>query len=126
MFKLGSTLVILTSVPIFYLMSVWASPLGVIITSIAIMLCYTLSASTFIFLLCDLFPADVRLSGVGLSYNLAFAIVGGIAPLVSTTKITMTQYHFFGPALVGIVCGIVGLYQSQLIYRYICYTVIKL
>ena len=109
MFKLGSALVMIVSVPVFYLMSAWASPLGVIITSIAIMLCYALVASTFIFLLCDLFPTDVRLSGVGISYNLAFAIVGGIAPLVSTTIITMTDYNFFGPALVGIVCGAVGL-----------------
>jgi MFS family permease len=109
MFKLGSALVMIMSVPVFYLMSAWASPLGVIITSIGIMLCYALVASTFIFLLCDLFPTDVRLSGVGISYNLAFAIVGGIAPLVSTTIITMTDYNFFGPALVGIVCGAVGL-----------------
>ena len=40
---------------------------------------------------------------------LAFAAVGGIAPLVSTTIITMTNYDFLGPALVGIVCGLVGL-----------------
>ena len=109
MFKLGSVLVMIVSIPVFYLMSVWASPLGIIITSMIIMMCYTLVASTFIFLLCDLFPTNVRLSGVGLSYNLAFAIVGGIAPLTSTTIITMTQYHFLGPALVGIICGIIGL-----------------
>ncbi|XSZ47473.1 hypothetical protein ACP8HZ_02180 [Francisella noatunensis] len=49
------------------------------------------------------------MSGVGLSYNLAFAIVGGIAPLVSTTIFTMTAYNFLGPSIVGIVCGVIGL-----------------
>ncbi|MDE4947016.1 MFS transporter, partial [Francisella tularensis subsp. holarctica] len=68
-----------------------------------------LVAATFIFLLCDLFPTEVRLSGVGLSYNLAFAIVVGVAPLLSTTIITMTANNFLGPAIVGIVCGVLGL-----------------
>ena len=56
----------------------------------------------------------MRLSGVGISYNLAFATVGGIAPIVSTTIITMTDYNFFGPALVGIICGIVGLIGASI------------
>lgn len=109
MFKLGTILVMLGSFPAFYFMSCFGSVISVVISSIGIMLCYALVACTFIFLLCDLFPTDVRLSGVGLSYNLAFAIVGGVAPLVSTTIITMTDYHFLGPAIVGVVCGFVGL-----------------
>jgi MFS family permease len=109
MFIAGAGLVVLASLPIFYLMSCYATVFSIVATSIFIMLCYSLVSASFIFLLCDLFPTDVRLSGVGLSYNLAFACVGGIAPLVSTTIITMTAYHFLGPALVGIVCGIFGL-----------------
>ncbi|API87027.1 MFS transporter [Francisella uliginis] len=109
MFAAGAILVIISSLPIFYLMSCFGTVFYIIVTSIIIMLFYSLIAASFIFLLCDLFPTDVRLSGVGLSYNLAFATVGGIAPLVSTTIITLTQYHFLGPAIVGMVCGLVGL-----------------
>ncbi|WP_044247645.1 MFS transporter [Francisella hispaniensis] len=109
MFTLGAGLVVVCALPVFYLMSNIGSVSSIIITSVVIMFCYALVAATFIFLLCDLFPTDVRLSGVGLSYNLAFAIVGGVAPLLSTTIITMTAYNFLGPAIVGIVCGVIGL-----------------
>lgn len=108
MFIAGAGLVVVCALPVFYLMS-YSSVSAIVFASIAIMLCYALVAATFIFLLCDLFPTDVRLLGVGLSYNLAFAIVGGIAPLVSTTIITMTAYNFLGPSIVGIVCGVIGL-----------------
>lgn len=94
MFIAGAGLIVVCALPVFYLMSCIGSVSAIVFASIAIMLCYALVAATFIFLLCDLFPTDVRLSGVGLSYNLAFAIVGGIAPLVSTTIITMTAYNF--------------------------------
>lgn len=109
MFIAGAGLVVVCALPVFYLMSYIGSVSAIVFASIAIMLCYALVAATFIFLLCDLFPTDVRLSGVGLSYNLAFAIVGGIAPLVSTTIFTMTAYNFLGPSIVGIVCGVIGL-----------------
>ncbi|AIT08926.1 MFS transporter [Candidatus Francisella endociliophora] len=109
MFITGAALIVVCVLPIFYFMSSVATPFAIMTGSIAIMLCYALVAATFVFLLCDLFPTDVRLSGVGISYNLAFAMVGGVAPLVSTTIITMTEYNFLGPALVGIVCGCFGL-----------------
>ena len=109
MFKLGSVLMIVLSLPIFYFMVTLATPMWVVITSSLIVLSYALIPSSFIFLLCDLFPTDVRLSGVGLSYNFAFAIVGGVAPLVSVAIISSTGFHFLGPALVGVVCGVIGL-----------------
>ncbi|QIV94017.1 MFS transporter [Allofrancisella frigidaquae] len=109
MFTVGASLIVICALPVFYLMSYFGTTFSIILASVAIMLCYTLVAATFIFLLCDLFPTDVRLSGVGISYNLAFAIVGGIAPLVSTTIIATTKYHFLGPSIVGLVCGVIGL-----------------
>lgn len=117
MFIAGAVLIVIGALPVFYLMSTIATAFAVIVGSIVIMLFYALVAATFIFLLCDLFPTDVRLSGVGISYNLAFATVGGIAPLVSTTIITMTAYSFLGPALVGIVCGIIGLIGVFIYYK---------
>ena len=73
MFITGAVLIVICALPVFYFMSNVATPFAVSLGSVAIMLCYALVAATFIFLLCDLFPTDVRLSGVGLSYNLAFA-----------------------------------------------------
>ena len=109
LFRLGTILIMLSVGPIFYVMSSMASPIGVIITSMIIMVCFALVASTFIFILCDLFPTDVRLSCVSISYNLAFALVGGVAPIASTAIITMTKYHYLGPSLVGVICGVIGL-----------------
>ncbi|MED7789218.1 MFS transporter [Francisella sp. 19X1-34] len=109
MFITGVIIMTVSIFPVFYLMDRFNTDFYIILASTIIMLLYALVTASFIFLLCDLFPTDVRLSGVALSYNLAFAIVGGLAPLVSTTIITLTQYHFLGPAIVGIVCGLVGL-----------------
>ncbi len=41
--------------------------------------------------LVDYFPANLRLSGISVSYNLAFAIFGGTSPLVATWLINLTH-----------------------------------
>lgn len=105
------------STPIFYIMSVFHTPYVIAIALRVIMLSGGLVTASFIFLLCDLFPTDIRLSGVGISYNLAFAIVGGIGPLVSTIIIATTKYYFLGPAIVGGVCGMVGLLGVLIYYK---------
>ena len=105
------------SAPIFYIMSAFATPQVIAIALMVIMLSGGLVTASFIVLLCDLFPTDIRLSGVGISYNLAFAIVGGIGPLVSTTIITTTNYYFLGPAIVGLICGIIGLLGVIIYYK---------
>ena len=109
MFKLGTLLVMIFSLPVFYIMSSFADVISVMLMSIIIMLCYSFIAATFIFFICDLFPTDVRLSGVGISYNLAFAAVGGIGPLLSTTIIEKTDSAYMGPGFVGLLCGLIGL-----------------
>lgn len=84
MFMLGTILITICVPIMFYSMSILATPFSIIFLSILIMFCYALLTASSIFLLCDLFPTEVRLSGVGICYNLGFALVGGIAPLIST------------------------------------------
>jgi len=116
-FTLGALSTAIMSTPIYYIMSAFHTPYVIAISLMVIMLSGGLVTASFIFLLCDLFPTDIRLSGVGISYNLAFAIVGGIGPLASTIIIATTKYYFLGPAIVGGVCGMVGLLGVLIYYK---------
>lgn len=54
-----------------------------------IALCITEGAAAFVipFLLTHLFPANIRLTGVALSYNIGFTLFGGMAPIIITSMI---------------------------------------
>ena len=106
---IGALSFAIVTAPVFYLIAKIATPTTIILASIVIMIFNAFVTSSFIFLLCDLFPTDVRLSGVGLSYNLAYAIVGGVAPILSTMIVAVTEYKFLGPSLMGVICSIIGL-----------------
>ncbi len=49
--------------------------------------------------LCDLFPVQIRLTGVALSYNIGFVLFGGLTPIVVTTLIEHTQMMYMTPFL---------------------------
>lgn len=49
--------------------------------------------------LTTLFPANIRLSGVAMSYNLSVATFGGLAPVLVTTLIKQTQAIYLTPVL---------------------------
>ncbi|WP_028387929.1 MFS transporter [Legionella fairfieldensis] len=57
-----------------------------------------LSAGVIPRLLSELFPANVRYSGIAVSYNLGFAIFGGLTPLISLSLIYYTE-NTVAPAL---------------------------
>lgn len=60
---------------------------------------------TFACLLTDLFPTRIRFSGVALSFNIAFTVFSGTAPLVATSLIRDAGTPV-APALVLAVCGV--------------------
>jgi MFS family permease len=70
-------------------------------------------------LLAELFPTSIRYSGVAVSYNLAFAVFGGLAPVISLLLIKLTD-KLYAPAyylivLAGLVLLIsIWLYIKQL------------
>lgn len=49
--------------------------------------------------LTTLFPTNIRLSGVAMSYNLSVATFGGLAPVLVTTLIKQTQAIYLTPVL---------------------------
>lgn len=53
--------------------------------------------------LSHLFPIEVRLTGVALSYNISFVLFGGVTPIVVTSVIEKTGMIYFTPVLVLLV-----------------------
>jgi MFS family permease len=66
---------------------------------------------TFAVLLTDLFPTRVRFSGVALSFNVAFTVFSGTAPLVATSLIRSSGLDT-APAFIMMACGLLTLFGS--------------
>jgi MHS family proline/betaine transporter-like MFS transporter len=66
--------------------------------------------------LSDLFPTDVRASGMSVSYNLAVTVFGGFAPAILTwlTENTGTR---FAPAWYVMIASVVAMVALMLIAR---------
>jgi MFS transporter, MHS family, proline/betaine transporter len=65
----------------------------------------------------DLFPTRIRFSGVAVSFNLAFSIFSGIAPLAATLLVARTGSPI-GPAYYMCVCALLTLIGSLFLHRY--------
>ncbi|CAA0102865.1 Proline/betaine transporter [BD1-7 clade bacterium] len=79
----GSGLMLIIGYPLFALLSeVGGSAIWLFSGLFAIMV--GMVNASYACLLVELFPTQVRYSGMSLSYNLAFAIFGGLSPLVNT------------------------------------------
>jgi predicted MFS family arabinose efflux permease len=73
--------------------------------------CGGLINGSFAVLLTDLFPTKIRFSGVALSFNIAFTIFSGMAPLVATTLIRETG-SLAAPAYMIMGCALLALVAS--------------
>jgi MFS transporter, MHS family, proline/betaine transporter len=65
----------------------------------------------------DLFPTRIRFSGVAVSFNLAFSIFSGIAPLAATLLVARTGSPV-GPAYYMCFCAFLTLVGSFFLHRY--------
>jgi MFS transporter, MHS family, proline/betaine transporter len=65
----------------------------------------------------DLFPTRLRFSGVALSYNLAFSIFSGLAPLAATLLVVRTGSPI-GPAYFMCACAFMTLASTLFLHRY--------
>ncbi len=65
----------------------------------------------------DLFPTRIRFSGVAISFNLAFSIFSGIAPLAATLLVARTGSPI-GPAYYMCGCALLTLVGSLFLHRY--------
>lgn len=68
-------------------------------------------------LISELFPVDVRFSGVALSYNMAFALFGGLTPLIVSIIIERTG-HLLAPAFVIMTAAFLSFFSLLFIKPY--------
>jgi MFS transporter, MHS family, proline/betaine transporter len=65
----------------------------------------------------DLFPTRIRFSGVAISFNLAFSIFSGIAPLAATLLVKWTDSPV-GPGYYMAFCGFLTFVGTLFLHRY--------
>jgi MHS family proline/betaine transporter-like MFS transporter len=65
----------------------------------------------------DLFPTRIRFSGVAISFNLAFSIFSGIAPLAATLLVKWAGSPV-GPAYYMCFCGFLTFAGTLFLHRY--------
>ena len=105
----GALLLLLLAYPFYYALATRALDLSIVLVLAG--LCGGLINGSFAALLTDLFPTRVRFSGVALSFNIAFTVFSGMAPLVATTLIQATGSPA-APAIVMAVGAAISLSAS--------------
>ncbi|MGE3919774.1 MAG: MFS transporter [Gammaproteobacteria bacterium] len=70
-------------------------------------------------LISELFPTEVRYSGVGFCYNIGFGVFGGLSPLLSTFLIHVTHNPLSPSFILGFVAiiGMIALYFTHETYK---------
>lgn len=83
-----------------------------------------LSAGSFAVLLTDLFPTNIRFTGVALVFNISFTLFSGTAPLIATSLIERTAnnaspaYMMIGSALIVVVGSLfAGRFGGNVLHR---------
>ena len=97
---------IIVSYPAFHMMQLHNTAL-LFIAIATISLIVSMASGLFMRISCEAFPTKIRLTGVGIAYNLAFALVGGFGPLVIEFFIKTVNLTA-GPIFVSVICGIMG------------------
>jgi MHS family proline/betaine transporter-like MFS transporter len=102
MLLIGATVSAIVAIPAYLLATtgtLGTAMLGQALLGFALGLYFGAAGSAFV----ELFPARVRYSGASISYNLAFTIFGGTAPLLSAALISATGIKIAPAAYVVIV-----------------------
>jgi MFS transporter, MHS family, proline/betaine transporter len=76
-----------------------------------------LSAGSFAVLLTDLFPTQIRFTGVALVFNVSFTLFSGTAPLIATSLIERTR-SATSPAYMMAACAVIALAGSFFVGRF--------
>lgn len=93
LYLLCTGFLIVFTYPLFYLFSLHSLTLAGL-SYIIFSLAFGFIPGTYTSIISGLFPTSTRYSGIAMSYNLAFAIFGGLSPLICTFAI-----HYFHTAL---------------------------
>ena len=97
--RVGAVLILLLAYPFYHALETRAMDLTVVLVLGGA--CGGLINGSFAVLLTDLFPTRIRFSGVALSFNIAFTIFSGMAPLAATTLIRETGALWAPAILIG-------------------------
>jgi MHS family proline/betaine transporter-like MFS transporter len=111
----GSLLLMLLSIPFFDAAA--HHSVNLIVLFVFAGLVASLVNGPFCAVAADLFPTRIRFSGVAVSFNLAFSIFSGIAPLAATLLVKTTGSPT-APAYYMCGCALVALIGSLLMHRY--------
>lgn len=87
-------------------------PIALFVSALLVGLCWGNIPAIF----AELFPHQIRYSGIGLSYNLGFGIIGGLAPLILLTSIKWSETSI-APAYVLVLAAIIIL-LALLIFKH--------
>ncbi|MGQ3890031.1 MFS transporter [Legionella sp. CNM-1927-20] len=116
---IAATLLIVFSYPLFYGLRLFGEPfLWLFILGLALL--SGMINGSYIILITESFPANIRYSAVGFSYSLGIAVFGGIAPLAFTGLIRyfMTPeapaLYILGCAALTLLATLVNAYGSKL------------
>jgi len=89
-FRIGCAVLAAGAVPAYLALVAHELPIGVMFLLIGLSACFT--HGTFAFLLADLFPTEVRFSGVALAMNLGAVIFSALGPLLAGVLILWTGW----------------------------------
>ena len=98
--------------PVFFILIQHTNPIIMIALLGILVACQTLIAVANAVIPSEIFPTNLRNSGIGFSYNLSAAVFGGLAPLEATALIAATSntlaitWLIFGAILVTLLTGI--------------------
>lgn len=113
--RVGTGLVILGSIPL-YEASISHS-ISLLTMFIVLGIVGGFVNGTYGYLLADLFPTQIRFSGVALSLNLATAFFTGMTPLIVTQLLRWTG-SLTAPAIYAVTCAAIALIAGLFVKRY--------
>ncbi|MBY0378509.1 MAG: MFS transporter [Gammaproteobacteria bacterium] len=111
---IGTSLLMVLVVPLFYGLTTWGIEFIWIFILIFAVICGMIN-SCYVILITELFPANLRYSGVAFSYSLGFALIAGSAPLVFTALI-QSLHRVEAPAFYIAACSLLTL-MATLFYN---------
>jgi len=107
--RVGALLILLLAFPFYHALEIRAATLPFILVLGGA--CGGLINGSFAVLLTDLFPTRIRFSGVALSFNVAFTVFSGMAPLIATTLIKETKL-LAAPSFMMAACSLLAILAS--------------
>ncbi len=95
---------VILAIPCYYLLYSFQQPLFLLPLVIA----YSMEQSCVPALMMDYFPAEIRYTGVSITYNICMALIGGLSPLLGQLFIG-TWKLYYGIAYVLIIGAVIAL-----------------